>query len=213
MEEEPGLARLWILEALGAGNRVLERRAEALEQFASVIHQGRFAANGVHQPPDVTALGVVGGVFAVLHTRLLKGTDGAPSDLLNPLMSMIVLPYLGPRAAGRELKRAPLPAPRSTPSSQPSTTDPLDGLKMRLTYRTVRVLMAIAVHPGLSNRAVAEASGALDEGQISKLLHRLARLNLVENQGGGQEKGLANAWHLTPQGARLEHASRTRERS
>lgn len=213
MEEEPGLAKLWIVEALGAGDRVLERRAEALQRFASVIHQGRFAANRERQPPDVTALGVVGGVFAVLHARLLKGADGAPSDLLNPLMSMIVLPYLGPRAAGRELSGTPLVARSSRATSAPSATDPLEGLKMRLTYRTIRVLMAIAEHPGLSNRAVAEASGALDEGQISKLLSRLARLNLIENQGAGRVKGLANAWHLTPRGVRLERASRTRERS
>jgi AcrR family transcriptional regulator len=213
MDEEPGLAKLWIVEALGAGDRVLERRAEALQRFANVIHQGRFAANGERQLPDVIALGVAGGVFAVLHARLLKGADGAPSDLLNPLMSMIVLPYLGPQAAGRELHRAPLPPRHSRPPSAPSTTDPLEGLKMRLTYRTVRVLMAIAADPGLSNRAVAEASGASDEGQISKLLTRLARLDLIENHGAGQVKGLANSWHLTPRGVRLERASRTRERS
>jgi AcrR family transcriptional regulator len=213
MEEEPGLAKLWIIEAQVAGERVLQRRAAALQQFANVIHQGRSAATGQHEPPDVTALGVVGGVFAVLHARLLKGAEGAPSDLLNPLMSMIVLPYLGPEAAGRELTRVPLPSRRCTPTYAESLTDPLEGLKMRLTYRTVRVLMAIADDPGLSNRAVADASGAADEGQISKLLSRLARLNLIENLGAGQVKGLANAWYLTPRGIRLERASRTRERS
>jgi AcrR family transcriptional regulator len=212
MEEEPGLGKLWIVEALAGGERVLKRRAEALEQFADIVHQGRFAADGARRPPDVTALGVAGGVLAVLHARLLKDADRAPTDLLNPLMSMIVLPYLGPRVAGRELSRAPLPPRRRGRSSQPSTTDPLNGLQMRLTYRTVQVLRAIGADPGLSNRAVAEGSGVVDQGQISKLLNRLARLKLVENNGGGQEKGLANAWYLTPRGARLEGASRTRER-
>jgi AcrR family transcriptional regulator len=213
IEEEPGLARLWIVEALGAGARVLERRAEALDQFANVIHQGRLTTGGQRPPPDVTAIGVVGGVFAVLHTLLLRTTDRAPTDLLNPLMSMIVLPYLGPRAAERELSRTLRAPARSRRSPQPRSADPLDGLKMRLTYRTVRVLMVIAAQPGLSNRAVAEGSGVPDEGQMSKLLNRLAGLELIENNGGGQQKGLANAWHLTPRGARLERASRTRERS
>jgi AcrR family transcriptional regulator len=213
IEEEPGLARLWIVEALGAGDRVLERRAEALNQFADVIRQGGAAAKDERRPSEVTALGVVGGVFAVLHTRLLMGADRPPTDLLNGLMSMIVLPYLGQRAARRELNRPPLeiPTPQAR-SPKSSGNDLLDGLNMRLTYRTVRVLTVIAAHPGSSNRVVAEEAGVLDEGQMSKLLNRLARLNLIENHGAGQAKGLANAWRLTSRGAQLERASRIRER-
>jgi DNA-binding MarR family transcriptional regulator len=81
---------------------------------------------------------------------------------------------------------------------------------MRLTYRTVRVLMVIAERPAASNRVIAEQSGITDQGQISKLLGRLARLQLVENKGDGQEKGAANAWHLTARGAAVERATRPR---
>ena len=81
---------------------------------------------------------------------------------------------------------------------------------MRLTYRTVRVLMVIASSPGASNREIAERSGIADQGQISKLLDRLARLELVENTGDGQEKGAANAWHLTSRGEAVERATRPR---
>jgi DNA-binding MarR family transcriptional regulator len=81
---------------------------------------------------------------------------------------------------------------------------------MRLTYRTVRVLMVVAEAPGASNREIAEGSGIADQGQISKLLNRLARLELVENTGDGQEKGAANAWHLTPRGEAVERATRPR---
>ena len=160
----------------------------------------------------MTAEGVVGAIFAVLHTRLLEASEEPLSDLLGSLMSMIVLPYLGaqrgeqraePAAArGREVER-PHGAPRRH-------KDPLEGLNMRLTYRTVRVLMVIAEHPGASNREIAEGSGIVDQGQISKLLNRLARLKLVENTGEGQEKGAANAWHLTPRGAQVERATRPR---
>jgi hypothetical protein len=212
IEEEPGLAKLWIVEALGAGDTVLRRRAEALDQFAKVVDQGRFAGNGARQPPDVAALGVVGGVFAVLHARMLDDADGPLTDLLNPLMSIIVLPYLGPQAARRELDRpAQRVARERRPARPASADDPLAGLKIRLTYRTVRVLMAIGASPGASNRAVAEAAGVLDEGQISKLLGRLAGLNLIGNHGDGQKQGAANEWHLTERGARLERATRTRE--
>jgi hypothetical protein len=68
----------------------------------------------------------------------------------------------------------------------------------------------IAEQPGASNREIAEGSGIVDQGQISKLLTRLARLALVENLGGGQERGASNAWHLTPRGAEVERATRRR---
>jgi predicted transcriptional regulator len=74
----------------------------------------------------------------------------------------------------------------------------------------VRVLTVIAEHPGASNREIAEGSDIADQGQISKLLTRLARLKLVENKGGGQERGASNAWHLTERGAQVERATRPR---
>ncbi len=60
------------MEALGAGERVLERRASVLDELAEVIDRGRAATNATRQPPDVTAEGVVGAIFAVLHTRVLE---------------------------------------------------------------------------------------------------------------------------------------------
>jgi AcrR family transcriptional regulator len=211
MDEEPGLAKLCIVEALGAGERVLDRRATVLDQLAEVIDRGREATNATREPPEVTAEGVVGAIFAVLHTRVLDQGREPLTDLLGPLMSMIVLPYLGARAAGRELSRPPLELPSDGRSRALGRhKDPLEGLNMRLTYRTVRVLMVIAEHPGASNREIAEGSGIVDQGQISKLLNRLARLKLVENLGEGQEKGAANAWHLTARGAQVERATRPR---
>jgi AcrR family transcriptional regulator/DNA-binding MarR family transcriptional regulator len=211
MDEEPGLARLCIVEALGAGTRVLECRGQVLNELAEVVDRGRAASNAAREPPQVTAEGVVGAIFAVLHTRLLESTGQPLTDLLGSLMSMIVLPYLGARAAQRELTRPPIEAANlERPRLPRRHKDPLEGLNMRLTYRTVRVLMVIAEHPGASNREIAEGSGIIDQGQISKLLNRLARLKLVENLGEGQEKGAANAWHLTPRGAQVERATRPR---
>jgi AcrR family transcriptional regulator len=211
VDEEPALARLCVVEALGAGGRVLERRSEVLDELAQVIDRGRLATSATRNPPEITAEGVVGAIFAVLHTRVLEGGKESLTDLLGPLMSMIVLPYLGAKAASRELSRPPLEISRDKRSGGPTRSrDPLEGLNMRLTYRTVRVLMAIAEHPGASNREIAEGSGIVDQGQISKLLGRLARLNLVENLGEGQEKGTANAWQLTACGAQVERATRPR---
>jgi len=211
MDDEPALARLCVVEALGAGERVLERRAEVLDELAAVIDRGRVLTNANREPPEVTAEGVLGAVFAVLHTRVLERSAQPVTDLLGPLMSMIVLPYLGAKAAGRELGRPALELPRERRSwAAARHRDPLEGLNMRLTFRTVRVLMVIAERPGASNREIAQASGIADQGQISKLLNRLARLELVQNLGGGRARGAANAWQLTPRGAQLERATRAR---
>lgn len=211
MDAEPGLAKLCMVEALGAGARVLESRAKVLDELAEVLDRGRSVSSATREPPEVTAEGVVGAVFAVLHTRLLEGGKEPLSNLLAPLMSMIVLPYLGARAASRELDRpAPKPWKATTPPPRPGSRDPLEGLNMRLTYRTVRVLVVIGAYPGASNRKIAEGSGIADQGQISKLLTRLQRLELVENRGEGQRKGASNAWHLTARGAEVERAARPR---
>lgn len=211
MDEQPALARLCVVESLGAGERVLKRRARVLASIAAAIDQGRSAKSVSREPPEVTAEGVVGAVFAVLHKRLLEDGGAPLAELHGSLMSMIVLPYLGTRAANQELGRRPLrPQESSSAGKAPAIDDPLHGLSMRLTYRTVRVLTVIAGHPGASNREVAEESGITDQGQISKLLSRLAGLELLENTGDGQDKGASNAWSLTPRGVEVERAARPR---
>jgi AcrR family transcriptional regulator len=212
LEEEPGLGRLCVVEALGAGERALERRALCVSRLIEAVDGGR-GVNGAssksagRQPPPLTAEGVVGAVFSIVHARVLaQGSRGVEpmTELLGPLMAVIVLPYLGMRAAEQELRK---PAPPLKTKARPRR-DPLEGLDMRLTYRTVRVLIAIAGHPGASNRLVAEGSGISDQGQISKLLARLDSLGLVQNTGQGHPRGAPNAWQLTPRGDEVEQAIR-----
>lgn len=152
----------------------------------------------------------MGGVFAVIHRRLLERSKEPYAELLGQLMSIVVLPYLGGAAAARELSR-PLPPRVQRPAGRREPTpgrDPLDGIDMRLTYRTVRVLGAIAERPGASNREVARGAGISDQGQISKLLTRLERLELIENVGQGQPRGAPNRWRLTERGEQVELSTR-----
>jgi AcrR family transcriptional regulator len=206
LDDEPGLGRLCVVEALGAGEGALERRARCMAVLIEAVDGGRVEVKPGKDPPPLTAEGVVGAVFAIVHARILaRGKSGALIDLLGPLMGMIVLPYMGQGAAAKELLR---PAPKLRRSASRMTRDPLEGLDMRLTYRTVRVLMAIAGRSGASNRQVATASGISDQGQISKLLARLDGLGLIHNTGEGRPKGAPNAWKLTPRGQEVEQAIR-----
>jgi AcrR family transcriptional regulator len=208
MDTEPAVARLCIVESLSAGERVLNSRIELLNELAEIIDRGRAATTASREPPEITAEGVVGAISTVLHVRLIKPSKEPLTDLLGPLMSMIVLPYLGSKAADEELLRPPIVAADRSEGRVAPYEDPLEGLNMRLTYRTVRVLMVIADNPGASNREIAEGAEIFDQGQISKLLKRLKDLKLIENLGKGQEKGLSNEWHLTVRGMQVERASR-----
>jgi AcrR family transcriptional regulator len=206
-DEEPAVARLCVVESMAAGPAVLDRRTELLKQLARLVDEGRTAAR--REPAPLAADGVVGGVLSVLHRRLVV-SDGSPFvEMLGPLMSFIVLPYRGGGLARRELHR-PLPIDVDETSRSDGTngsasaTDRVEGLDMRLTYRTIRVLGAIAAEPGLSNVRVSERAGVTDQGQISKLLARLAGLQLIENTGQGQRNGTANAWQLTVRGEVIE---------
>jgi AcrR family transcriptional regulator len=213
LDYEPGMGRLVIVETLGAGPNALERRSRVLAQVIAAVDEGRLEAKGSDGPPPLTAEGIVGGVLAVLHGRLLarprmgEKNPGQLIELAGPLMGMIVLPYLGPAAARKELDR---PVPKASVRPRPVNSDPLRDLEMRLTYRTVRVLMAVGTLGGRgsypSNRRVGDAAGISDQGQISKLLKRLRRLGLIENKGAGAARGEPNAWTLTERGREVHGA-------
>jgi AcrR family transcriptional regulator len=202
-DEQPQLARICIAQSASAGPAALMLRADMLDQLASVIDQGRSLAR--HEPPAVTAEGVVGGILSVVQTRLLAAEPVPLLELLNPLMSMIVLPYLGARAARKEISRA-MPVP-SEPSPE-VTQKPFEGLNIRLTYRTLAVLDTISDEPGLSNKQIGERAGVTDQAQISRLLARLAYRGLILNTGGGQPQGTTNAWRLTLRGEQVAAALR-----
>jgi AcrR family transcriptional regulator/DNA-binding MarR family transcriptional regulator len=203
LDEEPVIGRLVIVEPLSAGGEALERRQQVYAQLIAAVDRGRGEAKEGGAPPPLAAEGVVGGVLSLIHSHLLDGSRGSLRELLNPLMSMVVLPYLGPAAARRELAQ---PVPESRSSSRRTGFNPLRDLDMRLTYRTVRVLLAIGSHPGASNRRIADTSGVTDQGQISKLLARLQQLGLARNTGYPHAKGEPNAWMLTERGASVQEA-------
>jgi AcrR family transcriptional regulator len=136
------------------------------------------------------------------------GEPGTLGELINPLMAMIVHPYLGPAAAQKELER---PAPSSPVVASRNGPDPFKGLPIRFTYRTARVLDTIASEPGASNRHIADTSGIADEGQMSRLLRRLEGCELIENHGEGHIKGEPNAWTLTKRGQTIQTAIASQE--
>ncbi|MFZ1153664.1 MAG: TetR family transcriptional regulator [Solirubrobacteraceae bacterium] len=205
LQEEPVLARVCLIETLKAGPAVAERRRRVLDALAAAVDGGRSESKTGAEPPPLTGQSTVGGAVSVIHAHVLEGHPGPLMDLLNPLMSMIVHPYLGPAAARRELSRdVPQASPVHNDHIPKRARDPFKDLPIRITFRTARVLAVIAVQPGASNRQIGDIAGVSDQGQISKLLSRLAGYGLIENQGEGHIKGEPNAWTLTELGQAIQ---------
>jgi AcrR family transcriptional regulator len=202
LDAEPVLARVCVVHALYGSTRAMVCRERILARLAKVLDEGRGEGPRGGGCTLVTAEGLVGGAVGVVYARLRSDESGPLVGLLNELMGMIALQYLGPRAARREQQRAvPEPVRRVAQArwgvGAQAERDPLEDVPMRLTYRTSRVLQCIAEYPGASNRVVAERAGITDPGQISKLLRRLEGLGLTVNMGGERLSGEPKAWRLT----------------
>jgi hypothetical protein len=111
-DDEPNLAQLCLVQSAMIAPGALARREKLLAGLARVIDQGRDSTRR-QQPPPLTARGVVAGTIGAVRARLQQPDPKPLIELLNPLMSFIVLPYLGTGAARRELSRR-VPVPRRT---------------------------------------------------------------------------------------------------
>lgn len=203
-DEDPVLARLLVVESLGAGPRVLEERLHVLDALTDALDESASREAGpIGHDTRLSAEGAIGGALGVLYARISRGSSERLVELVGPFMSMLVLPYHGAAAARRELSRpVSLPADRREDEDEAVFgSNPFKDAGMRLTYRTTYVLNTIAENPGSSNRQIGELAQISDQGQVSKLLARLERIGMIVNDG--ERKGEPNVWSLTPDGRRL----------
>ena len=199
LDDEPGQAWLLFEGPLGADATVLSRcEQRVLGVLTGLLESGRDPLAVDEELAASWSLVdelVAAGVFAVIYKRLREGTGRALVGLAPDLLAFVTLPYVG---------QGELPALFSTrtpaPSLGPLRTRPL--LPIRVTHRTTQVLRALAQTPGASNRELAQDAGPVDEGQLSKLLTRLAERGLVENLSRGTQWAEPNAWRLTDEGQR-----------
>jgi AcrR family transcriptional regulator len=214
LDRNPALARVCVVHSAGASQPVQRSRTKILAELAAAIdddHTDRPTDSAARMDcPPLTAEGLVGAAASIIYGRLSHTEHEPLGSLLSELAGMIVLPYLGPTIAREEHERPTNTQSYEMKKRQPggsgqTSGDPLGAIPMRLTYRTARVLEALAEHPGISNRVLGEQAGMTDQGQTSKLLARLERYGLLENAGKHSGKGEPNAWNLTPAGHTLTH--------
>jgi AcrR family transcriptional regulator len=103
VEEDPGAARVLLVELLEAGPRARARRDLGVRSFASLFDAGRAELEDPGSLPYEVAQGIAGSIFVTLRAQLIKGS-GSPRDLMDELMCIAVMPYLGVDAAMGELE-------------------------------------------------------------------------------------------------------------
>jgi DNA-binding MarR family transcriptional regulator len=204
-DEEPVLARYLLLSSAAAGPGVLTRRFEVLQQVAVLLDDEHAPARSY--PPPLTAQAVVSGVLGVLQAQMLRPEPGQLVDLAAQLMSFTALPFLGARASRRELDR---PAAIPARVMGPSVDLVQDPGRDRNHHREIEVLRVLAGEPGLNNLQIARRADVKDQGQISRLLARLARRGLIASARDQGRSAGAKEWRLTAAGEQLE-AELTRE--
>jgi AcrR family transcriptional regulator len=102
--DEPDAAMTLIVDARAACPPALLRRDELLDHFASCLDtQVRAESPDGAQPSAIAAAGIVGGIEALLYSRLNRGETEGIESLLPSLMYFAVLPYEGHAAASEEL--------------------------------------------------------------------------------------------------------------
>jgi DNA-binding MarR family transcriptional regulator len=205
-DEEPVLARYLVVDSAAAGPGVLARRREVLDRVALLLDDECAPARVF--PPPLTAHAVASGVLGVLCARLSEPEPGVLAELVGPLMSFMLLPFVGVRAARRELRR---PVETVAFSATGASVDLGRGSGRRLGHRReTGVLEVIAGEPGLNSRQVGLRAGIKDPAHVSRLMARLVRLGLVENMPGPGRAAGVKAWRLTGPGEQL-HAETRRE--
>lgn len=209
LDSRPALARVCIVESLGAGPVVLARRERNMGMLRTLIAE-RLDPE-LRASPPLAVEGLMAAVVGIVHARLVMREPEPLIGLLGPLMALIVGAQLGARVAVSEIERGDrlAQAMLADPGrlSQPPAGNPVLGpsvpalLRDPAAYRVRLCLLYVAGRPGASNRQIAGGIGVSHQGQASALLKRLVSEGLLVKQSMGV--GRRNIWRLTADGDRV----------
>ena len=105
LSRRPEVARVCFVEVLAAGPVAAEQRDEAMRKFLPLFESAPTELPSKLRIFEALGLGRVADLSAVLHREIAAGRVEQLPELLPELMYMMVLPFLGPEAAARELER------------------------------------------------------------------------------------------------------------
>src|ERR671914_3120496 len=104
LTREPAFARMCIVEALAAGPDAVARRNSAMAAFADLLEENARVLGTPIAPQPITAETIVGGIYEVVYTRIVRGDIRQLPELLPDLLYPALLPYEGTEAAVSEYR-------------------------------------------------------------------------------------------------------------
>lgn len=110
--EESHHAEMLLVESLAAGPAAIAYRTGTLKTFAGMLRTAAERLTDGHNPPELTAETVVGGIYEVVYSRLIAGEIEELPGLLADLAYSLMQPYLGDEEARREAAKPPTPQVR-----------------------------------------------------------------------------------------------------
>lgn len=96
---EPAFARLCLVEALAAGPRGLARRSAAMARFTAFVEEASTPLRTDAGTPRMVPEAIVGGLQAVISTRVLEGRAHELPGLVDDLLVWALVPFQGDRPA------------------------------------------------------------------------------------------------------------------
>jgi AcrR family transcriptional regulator len=101
---EADIARMAMVEVIAAGDRARERYRAALGRFIPLLEEGRDFSGRAALPAD-TARFAIGGATSMIFDEIRAGRGPQLPQILPDLVFAVLMPYLGPEAAEREMRR------------------------------------------------------------------------------------------------------------
>ena len=89
----------------GGGPEAIARRNGAMTAFATLISENAHEIGTPLEPPPLTAETIVGGIYEVVYTRIVRGDIRQLPELLADLLYPALLPFEGKETAVAEYKR------------------------------------------------------------------------------------------------------------
>jgi AcrR family transcriptional regulator len=105
LAEQPGLARLALVDIGSAGLAAQRRYRAAVQRLTPLFDEGRDFAPGGRNLPANTSRMAIGGVTGLISDELLAGRAEELPGLLSDVLFATLVPYIGPDAAAREVDR------------------------------------------------------------------------------------------------------------
>jgi AcrR family transcriptional regulator len=102
---EPELARTAVVEVAAAGADARQRHWSAVARFTEYLEGGREIADGRELPENISLMSA-GAVSGLIFDELLAGRATQLPAMLPDLVFAMLVPYIGPRAAAEEMRRA-----------------------------------------------------------------------------------------------------------